>query len=437
MSQPMEMDLPYREAPVESPSVEDLLKDVSSVLLSKDIFAIGGHVSDFGKLAIQWADKTNGQSHTLRFPLVTGDASQNTFTQLLDAPATMDADDFFTNFNPYVHGILETINQTLAWSKYSAEVDMAVKAELFKLEVHSTSSDRPETHVDSRSDRQMGTLMICLPIPHKGGQLAIRHGDRQVNFDWASQHPDTVQWAAFMSHCEHEVLPITEGHRLMLTYNLIWTDYVPALMATELEVLDQESLDFYADLVKLLNKMKSTGKQYIIGFTCTHRYPHTSRSSYQQTQFMLKGMDMVVYQALRRNVGKVRVRAVLDDSQYIKDQRVMEDQRVKEDGDFDPMYDSDLERMEDGELKGLLKDSELELDELQRMEELPEIPSSYSPPEDSDEEVLEEVVVEWLNDAPNEDTPREFSVAITSVDGRDPLSVQYDSALVILAWVGF
>ncbi|KAL6912721.1 hypothetical protein FSHL1_010403 [Fusarium sambucinum] len=492
MYQPMEMDLPYREAPsIEDASVKDLLHDVFSSLSGEDVFAIGGHVQDFGKLAVQWTDKTNGQSHTLRFPLAASDASKNAFTQLLNAPATMDADDFFTNFNPYVHGILEAINQTLACSAYSTEIGAAVKAELCKLEVQSASSDRPETHVDSRSDRHMGTLMICLPVPHKGGQLAIRHedhqhGDRLVEFDWASQHPDTIQWAAFMSHCEHKVLPITEGHRLMLTYNLIWTDCAPALMATQLEVLDQESLDFYAGLVKLLNKMRSTGKQYIVGFTCTHRYPHASRSSYEQTQFMLKGMDMMVYQALRRNVGKVRVRAVLDDSQYIKEERERERERVKEDGDFDPMYDSDLERMDDGELESLLKDSELELSELQRMEELPESPSSYcsseeydeNPSEDSDEEALGEDLVcveknprpvwatrwyqdwyrdncqdhpdpvsviggftrekvEWLNDAPNEKTPRELSVSITSVAERDTSSKEYDSALVILAWVGF
>ncbi|KAM0491348.1 hypothetical protein ACHAP8_010729 [Fusarium lateritium] len=452
----MEMDLPYREAPsIEDASVKDLLHDVFSSLSGEDVFAIGGHVQDFGKLAVQWTDKTNGQSHTLRFPLAASDASKNAFTQLLNAPATMDADDFFTNFNPYVHGILEAINQTLACSAYSTEIGAAVKAELCKLEVQSASSDRPETHVDSRSDRHMGTLMICLPVPHKGGQLAIRHedhqhGDRLVEFDWASQHPDTIQWAAFMSHCEHKVLPITEGHRLMLTYNLIWTDCAPALMATQLEVLDQESLDFYAGLVKLLNKMRSTGKR----------------------------MDMMVYQALRRNVGKVRVRAVLDDSQYIKEERERERERVKEDGDFDPMYDSDLERMDDGELESLLKDSELELSELQRMEELPESPSSYCSSEEYDEEALGEDLVcveknprpvwatrwyqdwyrdncqdhpdpvsviggftrekvEWLNDAPNEKTPRELSVSITSVAERDTSSKEYDSALVILAWVGF
>jgi hypothetical protein len=29
-----------------------------------------------------------------------------------------------------------------------------------------------------------------------------------------------IQWAAFYSDCEHEVLEVTSGHRITLTYNL-------------------------------------------------------------------------------------------------------------------------------------------------------------------------------------------------------------------------
>ena len=122
----------------------------------------------------------------------------------------------------------------------------------------------------------MGSLVVCLPVAHKGafhvslivtltkfragGQLAVRHGGREVVFDWASRRPDTIQWAAFFSDCEHEVLQVTEGHRVTLTYNLFWTNYGPSFMANHLEVLDQESLHFYTALEKLLEKMKSSGK---------------------------------------------------------------------------------------------------------------------------------------------------------------------------------
>lgn len=107
----------------------------------------------------------------------------------------------------------------------------------------------------------MGSLVVCLPVAHKGGQLAVRHQDRQVEFNWASQHPDTIQWAAFFSDCEHEVLPITEGYRVMLTYNLVWSTWGHGLVAAQGQLWDQESAYLYTDLEKLIEKIKYTGER--------------------------------------------------------------------------------------------------------------------------------------------------------------------------------
>jgi len=77
-----------------------------------------------------------------------------------------------------------------------------------------------------------GTLIICLPTPFAGGQLVLRHINHNSSslplshtFDWAKQLNDpagqqALQWAAFYNDTEHEVLPVTEGHRITLTYNL-------------------------------------------------------------------------------------------------------------------------------------------------------------------------------------------------------------------------
>lgn len=50
----------------------------------------------------------------------------------------------------------------------------------------------------------------------------------------------------------------------------------------------------------------------LIGFTCTHNYPHTSKGAKQDMTRTLKGLDMVVFQALQRETGNTKVRAVLD-----------------------------------------------------------------------------------------------------------------------------
>jgi hypothetical protein len=73
-----------------------------------------------------------------------------------------------------------------------------------------------------------------------------------VTFNWASDEASALQWAAFFSDCEHEVLEVTGGHRLTLTYNLYWTSYGPASMADSLNILEPESLHFFSALQKLL-----------------------------------------------------------------------------------------------------------------------------------------------------------------------------------------
>ena len=66
-----------------------------------------------------------------------------------------------------------------------------------------------------RSADMFGSLVVCLPSKFTGGALVTRHQGRQVTFDWSSS--TATQWAAFYSDVEHEVLPVTSGHRITLT----------------------------------------------------------------------------------------------------------------------------------------------------------------------------------------------------------------------------
>ena len=62
--------------------------------------------------------------------------------------------------------------------------------------------------------------MIYLPSAFTGGELVTRHQGRQVVFDWSVLSGSQIQWAGFYSDVEHEVLPVTSGYRITLTYNL-------------------------------------------------------------------------------------------------------------------------------------------------------------------------------------------------------------------------
>jgi hypothetical protein len=64
----------------------------------------------------------------------------------------------------------------------------------------------------------IGSLVVCLPNPHEGGALAIRHQEQEQVFDFSKS--DQVQWVAFFADCEHEIFTVTKGNRVVMTYNL-------------------------------------------------------------------------------------------------------------------------------------------------------------------------------------------------------------------------
>jgi hypothetical protein len=52
--------------------------------------------------------------------------------------------------------------------------------------VYSAPSGKFQKYVDiPRAEDQMGSLVICLLVVHKGGALVVRHGGQEVNFDWS------------------------------------------------------------------------------------------------------------------------------------------------------------------------------------------------------------------------------------------------------------
>lgn len=97
--------------------------------------------------------------------------------------------------------------------------------QLMLLKVYSAPSGKFKPHVDTpRSHHHLGSLVVCLPSFHEGGQLVVRHKGHEMNFDWSGEKGvGVVQWAAFYSDCEHEVLEVTAGRRITLTYHLYYT----------------------------------------------------------------------------------------------------------------------------------------------------------------------------------------------------------------------
>ena len=74
-----------------------------------------------------------------------------------------------------------------------------------------------------------GTLVIQLPSNYEGGQLTVCHQGKEIEFNFGGFGAcNNVYFAAFYADCQHEVKPVTKGHRLCLIYNLVYTGFDPA-----------------------------------------------------------------------------------------------------------------------------------------------------------------------------------------------------------------
>ena len=77
-------------------------------------------------------------------------------------------------------------------------------------------------HRDTEKEVGMvGTLVISLPTEGAGGELVVRHKDREQVIDMCVSDPSVLAYAAFYADCTHETRPLQKGHRVALVFNLI------------------------------------------------------------------------------------------------------------------------------------------------------------------------------------------------------------------------
>lgn len=98
-----------------------------------------------------------------------------------------------------------------------------VTAHLYKLLLYEKGSFF-RRHKDSETEAGMlGTLVVCLPSRHQGGEVHLSFGSekRTLATDPASAWDVTA--LAWFSDVTHEVAELTDGYRLVLTYKLVQT----------------------------------------------------------------------------------------------------------------------------------------------------------------------------------------------------------------------
>ncbi|PHH91119.1 hypothetical protein CDD83_1600 [Cordyceps sp. RAO-2017] len=144
-----------------------------------------------------------------------------------------------------------------------------------------------------------GTLIICLPSAHQGGEVVLRHCGQKEVFKTSEAPQSFICWYSDVSH---EVLPVTSGIRWVLTYNLaLDASAHAARTSASLQQLETQALD--AALQRWLAEDKDSRPKPFIYHTLDHEYTEANTSLKA-----LKTRDLAQVQALLRHMSAKRSR---------------------------------------------------------------------------------------------------------------------------------
>ena len=164
-------------------------------------------------------------------------------------------------------------------------------------------------HQDSeKSDQMIGTLIVVLPSRSEGGEIVVEHQGLSVTYTGSAS---SLTFVAFYADTRHEVLPVTRGYRVALTYNLILTGRStpkPASTAT----MDQSAATLLRRHFEEPSEARWRGDREALQppdrlvFLLDHQY---SEHSLRWTQ--LKGNDAVRADVLRHAAGSAECETAL------------------------------------------------------------------------------------------------------------------------------
>eukprot|EP00985_Skeletonema_marinoi_P008223 scaffold3687_cov123-Skeletonema_marinoi.AAC.1 len=178
----------------------------------------------------------------------------------------------------------ETIQNILANLKVKLDLQTDVVAEQYSLNLYRTGGMFKKHKDTPRGDDMLGTLVICLPTLFEGGCMKVTHG-REVNKYFqryslphcshgsAEAVDNRIEWCAFFSDVDHEILTVKEGIRVTAAYILRRKDNAPASECIPRSLEGQEQADRVRDSFLLGlrdDRFLSNGGK--IGCACIHQY---------------------------------------------------------------------------------------------------------------------------------------------------------------------
>lgn len=177
-------------------------------------------------------------------------------------------------WNEGLAGVVDAVKRDLG-------IRRKVSAELYKLLVYEKGSFFKPHRDSEKIPGMFGTLIVCLPSRHEGGTLILLHDGQTKKIDFGGKDAEfATQYAAFYADCQHEITPVTAGHRICLVYNLA--------SAGKKQPEAPHNAAAVAEAARLFKELFSTapGPLIKLAIPFTHRYTEAGLDPKQ-----LKGSD--------------------------------------------------------------------------------------------------------------------------------------------------
>ncbi|KAG8919539.1 hypothetical protein FRC00_011208, partial [Tulasnella sp. 408] len=131
-----------------------------------------------------------------------------------------------------------------------------VQARLYKLNSYTTGGHFKKHQDTPKAENHIGTLLFGLPTSFSGGELILSDvsepetESEKVTIDWSkptlsNASTPSLPWAFFYSDVEHEILPVTSGHRLTIAYDIFTTDTVRYRVPGDSDKIDTHSIELF------------------------------------------------------------------------------------------------------------------------------------------------------------------------------------------------
>ncbi|KAH7887350.1 hypothetical protein F5I97DRAFT_1859695 [Phlebopus sp. FC_14] len=210
----------------------------------------------------------------------------------------MDQSDYMTGFNAHEAGLVDVIRSELLGRE---DDKRPIELELYKLNVYGKGSFFKPHKDTPRSERMFASLVVVLPTSHEGGTLMLRHNNEEWDVDFSkmlstSPQSPMVAFVSFFSDVEHEVLEVTSGYRVTLTYNIYFTAIEPSHPSVVTPGPQDESFCMaIEDLIRNPDILPGGG---YLAFGLQHQYPVGKQVSVDTLRTCLKGKDAAIARAL-------------------------------------------------------------------------------------------------------------------------------------------